>query len=142
MLEYENCVIKPKNMTAKRLEIFIIVTIIAVIGIIYGFTQKPNPVSYKINSVQENIQTQKQENSFAYKGVDGKNALDLLKEKYAVETQHFDFGDMVISIGGVKADENYFWAFYVNDQVAQVGASSYITKSTDDIKWKLEEINK
>lgn len=76
----------------------------------------------------------------SYRGVEGKNALEILKETHQVETQSFSFGEMVQSIDGVKAPATHFWAFYVNDELAQVGAGDYQTKPTDTLKWKLEAI--
>jgi hypothetical protein len=78
-----------------------------------------------------------------YGGVDGRSALDLLKEKYpGVETKQFSFGEMVNAIAGVKAEEGKnFWSFYVNGQQAQVGASQYVTKNGEKIEWKLENVS-
>jgi len=76
-----------------------------------------------------------------YPGVDGHNALDLLKATHQVGTQKFSFGEMVNSIDGVKAPATDFWAFYVNGQLANVGAGDYQTKSTDLITWQLQKIN-
>jgi len=75
-----------------------------------------------------------------YQGVEGKNALELLKSSHQVETQTFSFGEMVNSIDGVKAPATDFWAFYVNDKLADVGAGDYQTKSTDTLSWKLQKI--
>ncbi|HEX5797674.1 MAG TPA: DUF4430 domain-containing protein [Candidatus Saccharimonadales bacterium] len=77
----------------------------------------------------------------SYEGVDGKNALELLKQKYKVETENYEgLGELVTSIEGVKPDKKHFWAFYVNGKQSQVGASTYKTKDNDKITWKLEEI--
>lgn len=126
-------------MTAKRLEIFVIVTIIGIIGIIYAFTQKPVQAPVQVSSQNQEINAEVPQ-TFEYQGEDGKNALDLLKAKHQVETQHYEFGDFVTSINGVKADSSHFWAMYVNGEMSQVGASAYLTKSTDTIKWQLEKI--
>lgn len=83
---------------------------------------------------------QQQSNSISYKGVENKNALELLKASHQVETQSFSFGEMVQSIDGKKATASEFWAFYVNGAQAQVGADSYQTKPTDTIEWRLEAI--
>ena len=79
----------------------------------------------------------------AYEGVDGKTAAEVLKSFHTVETQEFPgVGEFVSRINGVPEDTSkYFWAFYVNGEMAQVGASQYVTKSTDFVEWKLEEIN-
>jgi hypothetical protein len=74
-------------------------------------------------------------------GEDGKNALELLKAKYKVETKSFgDMGEFVQSINDQAPDNKHFWAFYVNGQQAQVGAGSYITRTSDLIEWRMDEI--
>jgi hypothetical protein len=80
-------------------------------------------------------------NYISYQGEEGKNALDLLKAKHSVETQTFQgAGEFVTSINGLKGNSSNFWAFYVNNEQANVGASQYTTKSADFIEWKYEEI--
>ena len=80
-------------------------------------------------------------NEIKYKGEEGKNALTLLKAKYQVETKSFgSAGEFVESINGIKPDSKHFWKFFINGKSASVGASSYVTKSTDVLEWKLDEI--
>ncbi len=73
----------------------------------------------------------------SYSGVDGKNALELLKAQAEIEQ---DASGLVVSINGVKAEasQREFWAFYVNDKSAQVGPLEYQTKNSDHIEWRLE----
>ena len=79
-----------------------------------------------------------QNNSFSYKGEDGKDALAILKEKTTVEQSS---SGLVISINNRKADEGKkeFWAFYVNGKMAEVGPADYITKKGDLIEWKIQK---
>lgn len=123
------------NSAFKKLEIFVIVVVIAVIGIIYAFRQTSTPAPAATKQVSQSVKQ-----SIEYSGQDGKTAFELLKANHQVEAKHYSFGDMVVSIDGVAPDANHFWAFYVNGQFSQVGASAYITKSTDQIKWQLDEI--
>lgn len=77
--------------------------------------------------------------SIIYPGEDGKTALEILKQKADVITQDSAYGEYVDSINGVKGGEDgKYWAFYVNREMAQVGAGEYQTKSTDRIEWKFE----
>lgn len=76
-----------------------------------------------------------------YQGQDGKNALELLKASHKVSTKTFTgVGEYVESIDGISPDSSHFFSFYVNGQQAQVGADQYVTKATDQIEWRLEEI--
>ncbi len=84
--------------------------------------------------------TQTQTGEITYNGVEGTDALTLLKASHRVETQTSSFGEYVQSIDGVAADSTHFWGFYVNDKLADVGAGAYITKATDRITWKLDAI--
>ncbi len=74
----------------------------------------------------------------SYQGQDGKDALTLLKEKIAVEQ---DGSGLVVSINGRKAtsEKREYWAFYVNDKMAEVGPADYKTKNEDKIEWKIEK---
>jgi hypothetical protein len=75
----------------------------------------------------------------SYKGEDGKNALDLLKQHVHVTTKQSSYGEYVDSINGVQGGTGgKYWAFYVNGAQAPVGAGSYTTKSGDNIEWKFE----
>jgi hypothetical protein len=128
----------------KRLETIFIIIIILVLGVAYGFlNSKPYP------QVSDDKQAQIADNEVvlvpagqvSYKGEDGKSAMELLKANFTVETQDFgDLGQFVKAINGVEPDSRHFWALYVNGAQSQVGAESYITKSSDAIEWKLEEI--
>ncbi len=152
-------------MTVKRLEIFVIVSIIAIIGIIYAFTQKPvlapvanqqrqsqvaddSDTSANATSVNTNLNLNTQTapaevptTTVTYQGVDGKNALELLQASHQVDVKHYSFGDLVTGIDGITPDSSHFWAMYVNGQFSQVGASAYQTKSTDSVKWEVDAVS-
>ncbi|MBM2820751.1 MAG: hypothetical protein HW405_511 [Candidatus Berkelbacteria bacterium] len=53
-------------------------------------------------------------------------------------TDYGSLGVMVNCIGSVCAHDNYYWAFYYNNQYAQVGASSQPVKENDITSWKFE----
>lgn len=91
----------------------------------------------------QTVQTEqkKQTDDITYRGEEGKTALAILKSSYSVDTKTFDgIGEMVTGINGVTPDSKHFWAFYVNDKQAEVGAGQYQTKDEDTITWKLEAI--
>ncbi|QQG50253.1 MAG: DUF4430 domain-containing protein [Candidatus Berkelbacteria bacterium] len=79
------------------------------------------------------------ENEISYQGVEGKNAVELLRERAVIETKTYEgLGELVIAINGKASTENQFWVFYINGAPAEVGASTYITKATDVLTWKYE----
>ena len=53
-----------------------------------------------------------------------------------------EYGFFVDEINGKAndADTNEYWSFYVNDQLAEVGVSSYTLQQDDVITWKYEEV--
>ena len=74
-----------------------------------------------------------------YQGVDGKTALELLSQHATVVTKSSSYGPYVDSINGVAGGtDKKYWAFYVNDKMADIGADAYVTKATDKIVWKFE----
>ncbi len=143
-------------MTLKKFETFVIIAIISVVGVIYALTQKPQDVltpSELAQSalVQEQAKTQEPINQvqqvsssdIKYKGVEGKNALELLKASHRVDTKDYPgVGEFVTAIDGLETDsKTSFWAFYVNGKQSPVGASAYITKDSDELEWKVETID-
>lgn len=132
------------NNIGKKIEIFVIVVVIAFVGIIYAFKQKPVLVpittNSNITSEQSDQQQQVPTSVIEYKGEDGQTAFALLDASHRVEVKNYSFGDMVIGIDGIAPDAKHFWSFYVNGAMAQVGASAYITKSTDTIKWQIDTV--
>lgn len=122
----------------------LILTLIALLALGGGITgyaltkndAKPAPPTNQTAQTQQTPKT-----DVSYKGVEGENALDLLKRSHKVQTKTYEgIGELVTSIDDVSADSKHFWSFYVNGQQSQVGASNYMAKATDTIAWKLEEI--
>ena len=130
------------NNIFRKLEIFVIVVIIALIGIVYAFTQKPTTTTtVATNDQNQQAAQQVPTQVVTYPGEAGKNALELLKAHHQVEAKHYDFGDLVTGIDGISPDPTHFWAMYVNDQFSQVGASAYVTKPTDTVKWQIDAVD-
>lgn len=72
----------------------------------------------------------------------GQTALELLESKAQLETKDYgDAGEFVTSIDGIAGDNEHYWAFYVNDEYAQQGASQTILTQGDIVKFAYEEIN-
>jgi hypothetical protein len=90
------------------------------------------------NTSQSTVAKPVQTTSISYKGEDGQTALALLKKHAQVQTKSSSIGDYVTSINGNDGGGSKYWLFYVNGQESQVGASAYVTKSSDQIEWKLQ----
>lgn len=71
----------------------------------------------------------------------GQIALELLEANATVETQEFgDAGKFVTSINGLVGNNQNYWAFYLNDEYAQQGASQTILEKGDRVKFVYEAI--
>ena len=92
-------------------------------------------------SPKAQIATEQSQTTYVkYGGVEGQTALELLKQYVKVETKHYDFGDLVTSINGTPGNGPKYWSFYVNGQLSEVGAGTYISKDSDTIEWKLQAL--
>lgn len=123
-----------KAQSSAKTSLYVIAGLLIVFG---AYLLSPLPAK---NAQNATTASQSQSNEISYMGVEGKNAMDLLKASHQVETKHYDFGDMVQSIDGIAPASDQFWAFYVNGQASQVGADAYQTKASDTISWKLDKI--
>ena len=74
-----------------------------------------------------------------YQGEAGVTALDTLKSITEVATEESSFGEFVAGINGVEADSSKeFWAFYVNGELANEGAGTYVAEAGDTFEWRIE----
>lgn len=55
-----------------------------------------------------------------------------------LEFSESEYGKMITSINGVKMEGTNYWAFYVNGQMASVGADIYSLKANDQISFQYE----
>lgn len=112
--------------------------------VIIGGTLLGNSVSKK--QTQKNVagtQVQFQpvvEKTISYDGQAGKNALELLKASHQVESQDSSIGVFVTGIDDLKNEGNKYWMFYVDGQLAALGADQYITKDSNKIEWRYESL--
>jgi len=71
----------------------------------------------------------------------GQLALDLIQANAQVETQDYgDAGQFVTSINGLAGNNEYYWAFYVNNDYAQQGASQTVLQAGDVIRFVYEAV--
>lgn len=120
-----------------------IALLFALIGGIYiGANQLAGQQKYSANnttSQEASNKTQKDNKEYiAYKGVKGDNALKTLKEvNKSVVTKTSDFGEYVDSVNNLQGGtDGKYWSFYVNGELASIGADSYIATGEETIEWK------
>jgi hypothetical protein len=64
----------------------------------------------------------------------------LLSSNLSVEFEEYSFGNLVTSIDGVtNGTDNKYWVYYINSELAKVGASSYTLEPSDIITWQFED---
>lgn len=88
--------------------------------------------------LQKEVVTKTNTYRFSYKGENGRNALQLLKEKVLIQQ---DSTGLVTSINGhkLKPEKREYWAFYVNGTFSKVGPAEYMTNDGDLIEWRVEK---
>ncbi len=111
-----------------------IVIVIGLVGVGGHFLGRYNEKHAQVTPAVESVQT------FVYEGVEGKTALELLKEKADIQAQESSIGSFVTSINGTENTSEQFWMYYVNGEQALVGADQYQTKNGDQIEWRFESI--
>lgn len=121
------------NWFGKNRLILTVAAIIVLAGVYVVLPAKYH-LGYKAPVVQQAV------TEVSYQGIGGQNALQILEATHKVDLKHYSFGDMVQGIDGTTPDSAHTWSFYVNGKLADTGAGSYITKSTDTISWKVEAI--
>lgn len=109
------------------------------VGILFGFVSFIGLAKLEKTRIEIPIQKPPSEN-LSYKGINGVDALTILREREKAWIEQ-DSSGLVISINGRRADssKHEYWAFYVNNKLAPVGPADYITKIEDLIEWKIEK---
>ena len=66
----------------------------------------------------------------------GSTAFDALDKVAKVEATDSEYGKFITSINGVSQNESNYWLFFVNNELASVGSSSYVLESGDEIEFR------
>ncbi len=85
------------------------------------------------------VEEQKNPKLIQYEGKEGKSAFELLKANSQVVASESPLGVFITEINGIKNTNEEFWLFYINGELAPVGADKYITKDGDTIEWRFEK---
>jgi len=119
----------------------IIVSAVVLIGAVggglwYNQAQQTKPTTPSASQTVA-VTPQKTE-SISYRGEDGKTALELLKTNATAVTKTSSIGEYVTSINGNDGGGKKYWLFFVDGKESSVGAGAYVTKSSENIEWKLQ----
>ena len=85
------------------------------------------------------ISSADQINLTAVKSVEkGINSYDAIKQLVIVGVKDTSFGPQIMSLGGVEAVGNTYWALYVNGSMSKVGAHDVILSEDTFIRLNME----
>ena len=68
----------------------------------------------------------------------GINSFEAISELVAMEAKDTDWGPQIMSLGGIEAIGNTYWALYVNGSMSMVGAKDVILLADTFIRLNLE----
>ena len=68
----------------------------------------------------------------------GINSFEAISELVAMKAKETDWGPQIMSLGGVEAIGNTYWAIYVNGSMSMVGAKDVILLADTFIRLNLE----
>ena len=68
----------------------------------------------------------------------GINSFEAIDQLVAMEAKETDWGPQIMSLGGVEALGNTYWALYVNGSMSMVGAKDVILLADTFIRLNLE----
>ena len=68
----------------------------------------------------------------------GINSFEAISELVAMKAKETDWGPQIMSLGGVEAIGNNYWALYVNGSMSMVGAKDVILLADTFIRLNLE----
>ena len=68
----------------------------------------------------------------------GINSFEAINELVAMKAKETDWGPQIMSLGGVDAIGNTYWALYVNGSMSMVGAKDVILLADTFIRLNLE----
>ena len=68
----------------------------------------------------------------------GINSFEAIGQLVAMKAKETEWGPQIMSLGGVEAIGNTYWALYVNDSMSMVGAKDVILLADTFIRLNLE----
>lgn len=132
-----------KQSNAKRYGIAI--AIVAILGLAVALALYQSNAQPQVTPAMQSVESAPPElgrTEISYHAQPGITSLEQLKsEAKNVLTQESEYGELVDSVEGHKGGTNgAYWSFYVNGEMAQVGAGSYVQEEGDYIEWKFQKL--
>jgi hypothetical protein len=126
--------VNPSNMDQKKIIVGVAV-ILVVAAAVYGSTQTYiDRGRIRASLIIENDSTITREARLDA----GSTVFDLMT---ACSIPFEEEGGFVISINGIPQDTKagLYWMYYINGELAPIGAAEYVVQDGDEITWRLEK---
>jgi len=134
---------KNNKKTVKYILIMFLLGAVVGLGYFYTHTVEAPSVNNEAESRVVDVDLPAEQHNFTlFAQKDGQTAFDLAKASLQLNYKKYDFGVFITGINGIEADKKHFWAFYVNNKIAQKGVSQTTLKKGDKIEFKYEAIKK
>lgn len=136
------------TMKTRLLVALILLVLLASTAFAYfRFSQQENTVPTLVpETATEQVSSENDEAlqvSYMYIATEsGQLALDLLRSQTEVETEDYgSAGEFVTSINGLAGNNEYYWAFYLNNEYAEKGAAQTTLQEGDVIRFVYEPLS-
>ena len=107
------------------------------------FSETTTAYAQRINQASLAVDTGSDQQLYSAEFTRGDSAFDFLQqlaqsEGFEIGYEIYDFGTMIQAIDGVASDPaaGSYWMFYVNDQMATVGADGYELRPGDRVEFR------
>lgn len=129
---------KPKNIL--KYIAYVVLAIALGLGIYFGAESLQQTDGSTNNTVESSkiAEPEVKDDYVTYSGIEGENALATLKTTNdQVVTKDSEYGEYVDSINGlVGGTDGKYWSFYIDGELSDVGAGSYVAKGGEKFEWK------
>lgn len=134
---------KESKIIIRRVVVTILISSVVLMGLLLIVNTLQHDTTGPTQSTVEGTTTSgEQLASVQFTAVPGVSVLDqLIDYNETVEVVQSDMGTYIDSINGlVGGTDGKYWSFYVDDEMAKVGAQQYITSGGEVITWKFQKL--
>lgn len=128
--------------TKLLIALFIIVVSLGIGAWAVNASQQANETKSQTQTDQKTKEPTIGRTDISYTATPGITSLaQLQNEASDVVITESEYGKLVDSIEGHEGGtDGKYWSFYINGEMAQVGADSYVQKEGDIIEWKFQKL--
>lgn len=130
-----------KNSNTKLIVLLIISLVITGIYLVENVKRNQSREVDLIISTSEEVQDEF-DLVYIFTAEQEQTALELIEQRAKIEYDQYDAGVFITSVNGKEADNDHYWAFYINDNYATQAADKTNLEPGDTVKLVYEEIDK